>query len=430
MASASGNIIIGFDTINAQVKVMTVAGNAYSRATVERFDYDRKLMDAGDYVSILDSVFESYDAAKLQSNTVSLVLPNNLVGIDFVGVPTMSKKSMTDAVNVEFKALYKNNESLQMLPVPINSSKKNALYMLIIVNRAMLNGMAQVFTTKKAVVRVKTFEANAIANAVLQFRPKARRANFIFVDIHKDSTSFVVVNKERTVGFQNLPYGYSILSRTEVNNEYMLVDHDVAELAAINANEMAKKKKLTIDAAEAEEEEERLAEEAAKQTEEASKQAEEAAKQGEELSEEAAQQKAIDEEFAEYNDEQPKVEEKKTNVKVFAKKVPKALPMFMQRPVPETEEGFILENFRIFEKRILLLKKHCSYDNIMPTPEFVAINMPKEFEFVVEQLNLDEDNGIEFRYFKPETDDVKAVSENLDLIGALFAGTWNKTHNF
>lgn len=447
MASANGNIIIGIDTINARVKVMSMPGTTYQKAQMDYYSFDRKLMDAGDYVSILDSVFASIDVSKFQGAAVSLVLPNSLVGFDFVGIPTMSKNKMLDAVKVEFNALYKNHEALQMTASPLTSSKKNAIYILLIINRAMLNGMAQLLTSKKVPLRVKTFEANAQVNAVLQLRPKTRRASFIFVDIREDNTTLAVINKEHTVGYQNLPYGYKVLSRKEVNSEWMLVDHDVAELAVLNATELARKKKLTIDAAEAEEAEEaaRQAEEEAARIaaeEEAKRAAEEA--QGDQqrekteaelAAEEEARakeeaQNALDEEFAEYNDEASKVEEvKKPAVKVFTKKVPKALPMFMQRPVPETEEGFILENFRIFEKRILLLKKHCDYDNIMPTPEFIMINMPEEYGFVVDKLNEDEDNGIEFRFFSPETEGAPVAMENLDLVGAVFAGTWNKTNN-
>lgn len=449
-AAPGGNLIIGIDTENAKVKVMHVSGTTYSGATVETYKFDRKLMDAGDYVSILDSVFASYDQNALASNAISLVLPNNLVGFDFVGIPIMSKKNMADAVRVEFNALYKNNEALQMIPTPLVSSKKNALYILLIVNRAMINGMAQIFTGKKATLRVKTFEANALVNSVLQFRPKTRRASFIVVDIKKNSTIMAVVNKERTVGYQNLPYGYSILSRKEVNTEFMLVDHDVAELAVINATELARKKKLTIDAAEAEEleEAERLAEEQRKQAE-AEAQAQENPEQSTENAENAEstesaegavekteeelaaerEQQALDAEFAEYNDEQQKEEVKKPAVKVFTKKVPKALPMFMQRPIPESPEEFIAENFRIFEKRILLLKKHCDYDSIMPTPEFVVINMPNEYAFIIDRLNEDEDNGIEFRSFDPQNEEAPVVKENLELLGAMFAGTWNKQNN-
>ena len=459
MATANNNMIVGIDTINARVKVMTVPGSSYSQASVEYYPFERKLMDKGDYVSILESVFSSFDTTMLSMSLISLVLPNNLVGFDFVGVPTMSRKKMMDAVEVEFKALYKNHESLQMIPTPIVSSKKNALYILLVVNKAMLNGMTQIFTDKKAQVRVKTFESNAIVNAVLQLRPKMRRSNFILVDIKEDNTVLAVVNKERTVGYQNLPYGYNILSRTEVNNEQLLINHDVAELAVINATEIARKKKLTRDAAEAEELEEEArqaeaekaaAEEAARQAEEAEREEQsgqdsqagnegqseqpdsEASAQTQEKTAEELEaerlQKEIDAEFADYND-QPKEEVKKATVKVFTKKVPKALPMFMQRPIPETEEGFIAENFRIFEKRILLLKKHCDLDAIMPTPEFVLINMPKEYEFMIDLLNGDEDNGIEFRYFDPQSEEPPVVSENLDLVGALYAGTWNRQNN-
>lgn len=495
MAQPGGNLIIGVDTINARVKILSVPGNQYQRAEISYRDFDRKLMDTGDYVSVIDSVFTDEDAPMLAQNAISIVLPNTLVGFDFVGIPTMSRAKMMDAVKVEFTALYKNNESLMMIPTPILSSKKNALYILLIANRALVNGISQLFTGRKAQVKVKTFESNAAVDAVLQLRPKTRRSSFLYVDIREDNTILAVVNKERTVGYQNLPYGYNILSRKEVNNEYMLIDHDVAELAVINAQEIARRKKLTVDQAEAEE----LELQALEAEEEARRKAEEEAaaaavmaatgidpnadtRTEEEKARDEAQ-RAVDEEYAEYNEQDPEEKKKDTfdlkaehhsehmqegwqpehnegekmvdlpgmelvdesqqtaqtdvgvtevrkpTVKVYTKKTPKALPMFMQRPIPETEEGFISENFRIFEKRMLLLKKHCDYDNIMPTPEFILINMPKEYEFIIDQLNGDEDNGIEFRYFDPQADEPPVVAENLDLVGALFAGTWNRQNN-
>jgi hypothetical protein len=57
------------------------------------------------------------------------------------------------------------------------------------------------------------------------------------------------------------------------------------------------------------------------------------------------------------------------------------------------------------------------------------INMPQEFSFIINQLNEDEDNGIEFRYFDPQADEPPVVAENLDLVGALYAGSWNKQNN-
>ena len=430
MAAPGNNVVIGFDTINTRVRILTVPGISYQRATIDYVDFDGKLLDTGDYVSIMEQVLSKYDIAKFQGSVISIVLPNCLVGVDYVGIPTMKRNKMDEAINIEFKALYKNNESLQMIPVPILSSKKNALYMLLITNRPMLNGITQLFTSNKLQVRVKTFEANGYTNSVLQLRPKSRRANFIFVDIKENSTSFSVVNKERTVGFQNLPYGYNILSRTEINSESMLIDHDVAELAAINANELAKKKKLTVTEEDAEEIEEAANAENAEASENNSENQNSEQSENEEKNDEQTENTDENAELSENAEEQKAEEVKKPVVKVFAKKTPKALPMFMQRPIPETEEGYILENFRIFEKRILLLKRFCDYDNIMPNPEFIVINMPKEFEFVIESLNLDEDNGIEFRYFSPETEGSDVVADNLDLVGALFAGTWNKTHNF
>ena len=53
------------------------------------------------------------------------------------------------------------------------------------------------------------------------------------------------MRKEFLMGYYSLPFD-KILSREEVITESLLYEHDVAELAVINATELAKKKKLLL----------------------------------------------------------------------------------------------------------------------------------------------------------------------------------------
>ena len=65
-------------------------------------------------------------------------------------------------------------------------------------------------------------------------------------DINENDTQIVVSSKGKTAGFSNLPFGYSTIERETVVNEQTLWNHDVAELAVINAQKTAKAKKLTV----------------------------------------------------------------------------------------------------------------------------------------------------------------------------------------
>ena len=117
--------------------------------------------------------------------------------------------------------------------------------------------------------------------------------------------------------------------------------------------------------------------------------------------------------------------------KIFSRKMPKRLPKFMQRPVPETQEEMAVENFRIFLKYILLYKQFQEFDEYYQTPEYALVNMPEEFGYIIDRINeSQEESGIELRYFEPQHEGNPNVTLNLDLFGGLFLKNFNKNQNF
>jgi hypothetical protein len=433
---AASNAVIGFDLQHALIKVLYASNMA--KPSVETIPVSDEAAQAYDYVGMLESALSDYHKLpELQGAATTLLLPDNLVGIDYIGVPIMKKAKMAEALKTEFNGLYKNNEDLHWINYVIASGKRNAIYQVAMTDKPTLNALKTTLTNNKVPLKFISLQAAATMNAVYHLKQRVRRNSFIFVDIKEGVTNFIICGKEFLMGYYSLPFGYEILSREEVITESLLYEHDVAELAVINATELAKKKKLTVDVEEAEAIAEQLEEEA-KSSEGEKQEGEEGEKKEEEQKPEENQEEGQEEE----GDKQPKQEQdeygyeadeiqqlaekiKKVG-KVYTKKVPKRLPMFMQRPIPETEEGFILENFRVFEKRILLTKRHCDYDQLMPKPEFIIINMPEEFEFVIDSLNQDEDNKVEFRFFNAQKDISPVILENLELYGGLFFTQFNR----
>ena len=111
-------------------------------------------------------------------------------------------------------------------------------------------------------------------------------------------------------------------------------------------------------------------------------------------------------------------------VKRYVKKSRK-LPVFMQRSVPETSQGMVCENFRAFQIRLLQYVRTCHLTETLPDPEFVVVNLPQEYAFLIDALNQQEDNKIEFRLLATEGRHVQ--TELLEMYGA--AGMSSRSHN-
>lgn len=109
-----------------------------------------------------------------------------------------------------------------------------------------------------------------------------------------------------------------------------------------------------------------------------------------------------------------KVEESK---KTLTRKV-KRYPKYMQREEPTSEEEYIIENFRLFQKRILLYAKHCEFSDYLPDVDYVLVHLPEQFMFLNEKIVPENNKDLELRFFSTENVNNQVVSENLDLYGS------------
>ena len=91
-----------------------------------------------------------------------------------------------------------------------------------------------------------TYRGSALLNCAYNFAPRLRGKSFVFADMHLDYTEIAVSGKGRLLGAATIPHGTSILKTDKVVSEYMATDHEVGELAVINAREAARAKALTL----------------------------------------------------------------------------------------------------------------------------------------------------------------------------------------
>lgn len=452
-------IIIGVDTAIRCIKVMRIPESGVKDATVEYMPYQARPLDR-EFFANFERLLTDHLAAfpSTQSTAVYAVLPDSAVATDVVSVPSVKKSRMQSALNVEIENQYKNHLDLSIHSYIASANKQYTLYRLTMVRKELLSSFYKSLASCKLYAKDTTYAANAAVDAVLALRPKNRMHSFIFVDIKEKSTTFAFVHKGRTVGFSTLPFGYAaVLESPKVVVESTLYNHDVAEIAVLNAREKARAKQLTqmfdpdavsldevADMAEAlpsappeipDGFSQPLAEAAASEDEESDSLAPAGGALAEAVEaiagEEGIPERSVAAEGEQTASASVAPAKEPPRPKIFSRKMPKRLPKFMQRPVPETQEEMAVENFRIFLKYILLYKQFQEFDEYYVTPDYALVNMPEEFGYIIDRINESrEESGIELRYFEPQHEGNPNVTLNLDLYGGLFMKNYNKNQNF
>lgn len=376
--------VIGADVISKDICILNMIGTDLSTINVQRIPYKCRTMDK-EYFEKLESILSKYleDKPSLNATAVYIALPNECVAIDTINIPTVSKRQMSSSLKVSLESSYKNIKDLMIVNQVLFSNKQYSTYEVISVRKELLGNYFSTLAKVKMFSKCSTYIANALVSGVLHLSGKNKNHSFIFFDLKKDSTNIAFCLKGKTIGYYSLQFGYSVLESNKLVYENMLTNHDLAEITVLNAKEKAKSKQLTV----------------------------------------------LDDSNNETSEENPEV---KTEVAEHSnKKVPKKLPKFMQRPIPETDEDMKFENFRIFMKWALLLNDEYIRKNAGFTFEYVLFSFPETYKYVIDKANEElSENNIEFRYLEFEQNIPNEVKDNFELYGSLFMTQNNKNQVF
>lgn len=486
------NLIIGFDTINYNLKIMRVLSRDTHSVKVDFVSVNQDYFIRGEWEKILAEGLPEYMSKQSfdQSFAVHLVLPDGVIGADVFNVPTLQRAKMETALETSLKDLYFFYNDYKFNKAIVSSNKTNTTFEVIMASKSLLNRVYKSLNELKLYVKNATFAANATVNAALALRPKNKKQSFIMLDISPESARVIAVSGGQTVGWKQLKFGYNVFAYEKVMIENNIVFNDIAQIAVINATEKAKKKKMT-EQIEEDEDDAAIIEENALVVNEIDKHSEEINKidnsdlanvidsaeairaekdknavlsenanasgavitensaenvnaannssantsdngsaEAAATSTEAKPETAAQEAKPEAKPEaKTEVKPEPVKVKAYQRKI-KKLPAYMQRPVPETIEGVRVENFRLFVKHVMLMKMQIEQGGIYTVPQYALVNMPKDYAYIIDETNKeDDDNGFEFRFFEPEKEDNVELSEHLDLFGALFMNQFNKNNN-
>lgn len=328
----------------------------------------------------LDKLLKGY----MQKNSAvplaktSLVLPDHLFLQDLINVPTIGKKAMEHSVELAVGAVYKNKKELQYNTYPVAQNKQVTTYGLVGVRKDILERLRSVCAANQVNVQNVTFAANAMVSGAMTVNGKLKNATFLLLDIQEKRARFAFVNKGKTVGSYRLPFGSNMLYKSRLAAEDLLFDHATGHLLVLNAKEKAKAKQLTM--------------------------------MGEEVLVDADAQELTGESSA------APAENGRTGRK---------LPKFMQRETPNTSEGFVYENFRIFVKWALNLIANNSRITALGEIDTVYVNMPSAYQFLFDMVNAEEaENKVKFLPL------VAGGVGDLDLFGAFHVKQHHKANNF
>lgn len=350
---------------------------------------------------------------------VSLILPDNAVATDTVNVPTMrSKLSTKNALDLALGELYRNHSDLKVSYLQAAQNRQYTTYSTSAIQKRILTGIYSICSENKMLVDTTTFAASSTVGAISSLNPKMKNASYLFLDIKDTFTRFVFVANGRAVGFYTLPFGLEFLGGHKYIQEDMLFDHTLGDLTVLNAREKAKAKKLTVLA----EQSDAPAEGEAPVEADADGELREEHEFVEEPDRELANPMA--ESFADSDGHRI------VTPKVMAKKTPRRLPKFMQRPIPETPEEIVNENFRVFVKWALSLL--ISNEKIvgLGAPEFICVNIPDPLSFALDYANGQrEGHSLEFRKLNVHNATGDILS-NLELYGGFFPKAISKGTKF
>lgn len=475
-------LFVGFDMQNNNIKIMN-AEKASDPASVEYLHFHSRIF-SDDFFAEAQELLQEYFTHKpsLLNLPAYVCLPNQAVGFETFNIPNMPRSKALQALDTELINLYEGTQKGKKINrFLLTQTKQYTTFGAIFFDKKMISAIFRLLTNVKVFPKDTTYSGNALMNSAFAFAPKLRGKNFIFADVHLDYTEIAVSSKGKTLGVAIIPHGTSLIKTDKVELEYMQTDHEVGEIAVINARETARAKALTMGAADpsvipegatiddyavdgaeqaseysgngaegasakgteagapAEEEKSGTIAETASQeiTEQPSDGAlgEAAAADATATDAAAPQAGGNDEDFYESEEEEAKrlaelAKTKLKKVKVY-RKMPKRYPKFMVREQPETEEGFQYENWRIIMKWILLYARQAELSEYTVSPEFIVVNMPKELYPLLDRSNEEQgEKGLKFRPFSVADTFSAEIKGNLNLYGCLYAKHYNKNHNF
>ena len=375
--AAKGDLIIYYDPKDSMLRIVREGQKRLAELPV-----DRERMQRGEDVAALSDALSALPKRPSQESA-DFLLTHAMYGVDFITLPNVKRSQQADLFRTELKNQYLNYDNLEFLKTEIYSGKSTVTYCVHFVQKSMMDELRASFA--KLNINITRFlpYGTALLSGAARLNAGVKKQPCLLLDIQNSASYIAAYGKETLLGGLEVPFGIEALSDNRVVSERALCRADTAELLVINSRERAKSTKLTM----AINIEDELIDDSV-EDDESGLTAEEVAQ----LSKNPPLPKLTAEGSVEtgdvYYDDEDDEDAKPTqpSVKTLNRSAVRVLPKFMRRPIPETPQGFVLENFRLFEKRVLLTLRQMKGTEYMPDTQTVFLRLPKGMEYITEEL--------------------------------------------
>ena len=373
---------------------------------------------------------------------ITVIVPDEAVATDTIRLPLLrSPRLQQNAVNVKIGDIFSNRDNLKVTTHLSEKNKQYCSFSVAAIRKDIIQSLSTACGENKLFVDCLSYSSASVAAALTALTPKSKNDSYLFLDIKDIYSRFIFVSGGRALGFYTLPFGLEYLGEPRFIQEDMLFDHSLAEITVLNAREKAKNKKLTLlrELSDSDTPIEGQTDSTAAQT--VNLDAMLSLNAGivdsddpeDNFEDPAAEpEQSVETDSAEETQTDPVAPTKPNaaKVKILAKKTPRRLPQFMQRPVPETEEDIVKEKFRAFVKWGLTVLAGNPNITSIGAPKYVSVNLPSEYQYIFDALSEEEsENGIPFVRFTVADGD-EDLATHLELFGGLNTKIWHSSMKF
>lgn len=372
--------VVSLEALSEVVQFCTL-GNNGSNLEIKSENCKAKAYDE-DFFKRLESMLKSQVLLnpRLDLHTTSLILPDRLFLLDFVDIPISHRKAMQHSLRLSIEAIYKNAAELNLKTYSVQQTKLNGKFGVVGIRKDILEGLTRSFTHAGMNITGVTFASSAMVSGAVALNAKLHGESFLLVDIKKQCTRMAFVIRGCTMGYYDLPFGYGMMRELDLVAEDILFDHRASELLVLNAKERARSKQLTTD----------------------------------DIATPESQDFSASAGLSDGN----------------RYKTARKLPKFIKRPIPQTKEEYIYENFRIIVKWVLELLVNNSDITSLAKFDTVYVNMPDEYGFLFDIVNKNIGNkSLTWVPLLSEGTDI-SIAENIELYGGFFLEKYNGVNTF
>lgn len=222
------NIVIGIDTKNNQLKILRNMGKDHKKLSIEHLSYEPDLYKTNQIFELLDRLL-SYHLANnpLGPNDAYIVLPDHFVFTQIIVLPSMPTAKSNATLKAEIARIMPKNQKYGTTVTQISKTKTNAVFSVRFVLEEVLDDCVRACKKNGLNLRGISYSANCLLNSFLALGTQSKNQDLMFLDIKEKSSTLVCQLGGKNAMFFTLPIGQNFLSSEQKNylSEFIKARH-------------------------------------------------------------------------------------------------------------------------------------------------------------------------------------------------------------